>query len=140
MAALYIALGSGALLTLFCFLVRVEANAGRRIVLPGLRAALDRVVLRGGRFFSEFHPHVGSGAMRIMFHAGMQRMLNWLLAGNAAMRERLERWRKRNRALARSVREAREKSHLDLIAEHQAEQALDDDERAARKRRAIGEE
>lgn len=140
MTPLTIALISGSLLFAFVLLLRIEAKHEHRVVLSRVRGVLDRFVVHATLFFTQLRMHAGSGTIRIFFHQALQKCLTYLLRIIAWIGLRLEEMRTRNRMIVRSVRESREKSHLDLIAEHKAQFELTEEERTARKERALESE
>lgn len=122
---------------MFVGLLHIEAKRGDRVVLLRARYALDRVVLRISRTLGGLHVHVGTGAFRIMCLRLFSRILERLLSVNEFVATYLYRLLQRNRRTVRAVKHSAEKTHLDLIAEHQAEHTLTDEERETLKRRSI---
>lgn len=131
------AAASGGLLLLFLGLLRMESSRGGRLILSRVRAALDQQVLRLSHFMRRLSVQLGTGAVRIAFLHAVQFVIERLLGWTEAVGMRLYRMRERNRKVVRKARRSQEKTYLDVLAEHQAESALSENEREELKRRSI---
>lgn len=137
MTAVVTAVASGALLLAFVGLLHIEARRGDRVVLSRARFAFDRFVRSVSERFGRLHAHLGTGVFRIVCLRLFSRVLERLLSVNEVVATHLYRLLQRNRRTVRAVKRSAEKTHLDLIAEHQAAHTLNDAEREALKRRSI---
>ena len=137
MSALITALVSGGLLALVVALSLIESRRGSRLFLSGARAWLDRQVVRLGHALTRLQLHLGTGALRIMFHRIAHDVLGMLARGSAIIGGHLQRLQQRNRRIVRSVRKQQEKTHLDLIAEHKAVNGLSPEEREKLKSQSL---
>jgi hypothetical protein len=128
---------SGTLLVAFSVLVRAEAARGKRILLSGLRERLDRAVLRTAPFLRATRRHLGTGSVRVIFHYVAHGVIARLVRMSERASAYLARLERRNRKLARTIRERETPSHFSVIAEHKATVALSDEEREDLKRRSL---
>lgn len=115
---------SGGLILLFLLLFRFEGKAGRRMVLPGLRAFLDKKVLQAQHLINRIGVYIGAGTIRMTFHYLMHKFLALLIYFIKAMESYFHRLQKRNRIIARTVQQTQAKTHLDLIADHKESVSL----------------
>lgn len=137
MFALITALISGVLLVGFAVLCTIESRRGRRVILPNVRARLDAWTVALMARFMKMQMHAGTGTARMTIHYLIHDMLRRLLRFSERFGDYLERMLHRNRGVVRSVRNVRNRSHLDLIAEHKASSALGESERKDMKQRSI---
>lgn len=121
-ALTYVGISFVALLLLTVLFV-IEDAKGERVFLVRFREFLDfiilQIVLKIQKWFSIFT----TGFMRVLFHYGAHTVLNRILAGLKKMELRVEELVRKNRKIARDLRN-RKRNHLDDIADHKAEVAL----------------
>ena len=133
----YVALGSGALLLIVSVLLSAEERRGGRIVLSRVRAWLDVRTERIAAKLDHTRHYVGTGSFRAMFHYVLHGVISRLGRASERASSYFRRLERRNRKMARQVRDVQKKSHLDLIAEHKATTALSEKEREALKQRSL---
>lgn len=129
---------SGSLLAAFGSLFFFESKRGDRIVLGGFRGVLDRLLLSVYAAVSKLHWHFGSGALRLIIHFFIHRLLSNLVRFLNLIVRLVGSWQKQNRMAARSVRDAQEKTHLELIADHKTHTALTEKEKKKLKEKTLG--
>lgn len=127
------------LLVSLLILLGIESRKGQRVFLSGVRSWLDAKVTRLSYHTSHFKMRFGAGSLRILFHFITHRLLGFLLKILQFFESLLTKLQRRNRAIAKSVREEQEKNHLDLIAEHKESTALTAAEKQDLKDRSIGD-
>lgn len=125
------------LLALFVVLFKVEENRGQRLVLGSARGWLDQKVLGLNYLLSHVSIRLGSGAVRITFHFLMHKVLGTALAALKSLEYKVTHLQRQNRSVVKSFNTSKERTHLRLIAEHQANTALSADEKRQLKSKAI---
>ena len=127
----------GTLLVFFFVLTSLEENRGSRFLLTGARVWLDKKLVSLYYWLSHLKLHLGSTSLQMLFHFFAHRLLGWLLNILKSTESLLDSLHRRNRLVAKSVKEVRDKNHLDLIAEHKASTALTPAERQELKEKSI---
>lgn len=132
LAALLYVGGSVVVLVLLTGIYTLEDIRNRRIVLVRLRESFDIILQRiavklgnGKSFFTH-------GFMRLMLHYGAHTILKRLLTTLRRMESRVEELVRKNRRVAKDIRAAKVKNHLDEIAQHKQEVALSEEEKEER--------
>ena len=128
---------SGSLLLFFAVLFHIESTRGKRLLMPGARSWLDVQVRKIHFFLTHLTIHFGSGSIRIAFHFVAHKFLGILLWLLHTLESFFAQIQKRNRAVARIVRKEQEKTHLDLLAEHQESNVLTDEDKQKLKDKSI---
>jgi len=121
-ALTYVGISFAALLLLTILFV-IEDIKGTRVFLVRFRAFLDSLLLQIAAKMQKWFSFFTTGFMRILFHYGAHTVLNRILAGLKRMELRVEELVRKNRKVARDLRN-RERNHLDDIADHKIEVAL----------------
>lgn len=129
---------SGSLMVAFGGLFFVESKRGDRLVLGGFRGWVDKVLVAIHGALSKLHWHFGSGAVRLIIHFVLHRLLSSLVTFLNRIMDLVNSWRTKNRLAARSVRDAQEKTHLELIADHKTDTALTEKEKKKLKEKTLG--
>ena len=137
-ASLYVFVGSGVALLLFSLFLKAENIQNRRLFLVGLRDKFDRGLLALYRSLSRFSNFLSGKILRLSIHFIVHQVLVVILAILKFLESHISRLQWRNRISARRVRLTETKNHLDLIAEHQEENALTDKEKQKLKERSLG--
>ena len=137
MFSLYVACVSGASLLLFAGLFHFEERRQARLVLTRFREWLDRKAERAVVRFDRVRDYIGTGSFRVMFHYMLHAVISCLVRVSEYIGTSLKRLERRNRKMARHIRDTSTKSHLDLIAEHKVTTALSERERHVLKQRSL---
>lgn len=124
-------------LLVILLLFRVESKRGDRLVLSRARAWLDDRVTATHYRLTHVSIHMGTGAMRLMFHFVVHRVLAAIMGVLHIFEHNVMRLEQRNRKVAKTIRDEQTKTHLDLIAEHKESNALSADEKQKLKDQAI---
>ena len=104
---------------------RVEdARGGALVLLGGVRRGFDRLIRAVSFKLATWHPYLGRGFLRLLFHYFAHTVLDRLLAAARWIETRLERLVRRNRQVAKKIDAEKRQTHLDMIAAHKAETAL----------------
>ena len=107
----------------------IEDIKDRRIFFLRFRAALDRLFVLLLAKLSEFISFFTHGFMRVLLHYGAHTILKRVLATLRTLEKRVEDLVRHNRKVAKDIHTAKNKTHLDEIAEHKEEVALSDSEK-----------
>jgi hypothetical protein len=129
---------SGGLLLACSALFSIERTRGRRVLLPHVRAWLDEQLAALFLRFSHLSLGLGSGTIRIAALYLMHRLLGILMRLIKLGERAIARLQARNRRVARTVRAAKDKTHLDLIAEHKQTVSLTEREKRQLKKQWLG--
>lgn len=121
-----------AVLLLLTFLYVIEDIQGKRVFLPRLRVAFDEMLATIQRKIGSLVSFFTHGFMRLLLHYGAHTVLKRLLAALRTLESRVEELVRKNRRVAKTIRESKEKNHLDVIAEHKEEMMLSEKEREER--------
>lgn len=121
-----------AVLLLLTFLYVIEDIQGKRVFLPRLRVAFDEMLATIQRKIGSLVSFFTHGFMRLLLHYGAHTVLKRLLAALRTLESRVEELVRKNRRVAKTIRESKEKNHLDVIAEHKEEMTLSEKEREER--------
>ncbi len=136
--SLYVFLGTGVALILYTFFLKAESIQGRRLALSGVRQKLDSGLGSVAKGLSKVSNFVSSQVIRLSIHFVVHQFLVLILAILKFLESHISKLQWRNRILARRVRLTETKNHLDLIAEHQEENALTDKEKQQLKDKSMG--
>ncbi len=121
-----------AVLLLLTLLYVVEDIQGRRILLPRVRESFDRALAFIQQHIQKATSFFTHGFMRLLLHYGAHTILKRLLTALRALESRVEELVRKNRKVAKDIRESKTRNHLDAIAEHKEEVALSQEERKER--------
>lgn len=120
-------------------LVGREVRIGRRVVLAGVRAWLDSVILRVGHVVSVAIDYVDRHVIRLSWYYSLHSFLQAALRVVVSLYEYLERWFHHNRMRARALRaekrgvkkprENTADTHLSDLVEHKEATALSEREK-----------
>ncbi len=135
--SLWVFLLSALALLLFVILFNLESKKGQRIFLSRFRSYFDDLIIKSKLWQVKTGVHFSSGSVRILLHFVLHKLLNVILNLLRYFETALSHLQRRNRNLAKAVRVAEEKTHLDLIAEHKDSVALSPEDKELLKRRSI---
>jgi hypothetical protein len=128
-ALTYLGVSLGILLLLMV-LYTIEDKKGGRIVLKGVRAALDALFLTILAWLTRLTKVFTHGFMRILLHYSLHRLLSRILHTLQVLEKKVENLVRHNRRVAKTIKEGtKEKTHLQAIAEHKEEVSLSDAQR-----------
>lgn len=136
--SLYVFLGSIVSLILYMLFLKAENIQGRRLFLVGLRLKLDNLLTNIFSALSKFSNFISGKVIRLSIHFIVHQVLVIILSILKFLESHISKLQWRNRILARRVRLTETKNHLDLIAEHQEENALTDKEKQKLKDKSMG--
>jgi hypothetical protein len=134
---LYVFIGSGVLLLLFSFFLKAESIRGQRLILVSGRNQFDYYLIKLISASSQAFNFISGKVIRLTLHFLIHQVLAFMLQTLRFLESHISRLQWRNRILARRVRLAEVKSHLELIAEHQEENALTEKEKQKLKEKSI---
>jgi hypothetical protein len=135
---LYVFLGSGVALVVYALFLKAENIQGRRLILSGPRTIFDTVLLKIFVALANFSNFLSGKVVRLTIHFIVHQMLVVVLSVLKFLESHISRLQWRNRISARRIRLTETKNHLDLIAEHQEENALTDKQKQKLKDKSIG--
>lgn len=104
----------------------IEDIKGRRIFLTQARTWLDSLFERLLRKGSSVMFSFSNGFMRLLFHYGAHSILKRILLAVRKLEKKVEDLVRRNRRVAKDISANKQKNHLDAIAEHKEEVALNE--------------
>ncbi len=136
--SLFVFIGSAVALIFYTLFLKAENIQGRRLALAGVRHKLDNGLASVVGGLSKVSNYVSSRVIRLTIHFIVHQFLVIILSILKFLESHISRLQWRNRILARRVRLTETKNHLDLIAEHQEENALTDKEKQKLKDRSMG--
>lgn len=136
--SLYVFVGSTVSLMLYMFFLKAENIQGRRLFMSSFRSKLDNLLLSLYGAVNKFSRFISGKVIRLSIHFVVHQVLVVILSILKFLESHISRLQWRNRILARRVRLTETKNHLDLIAEHQEENALTDKEKQKLKDRSMG--
>lgn len=116
----YIFLGSLAALTLLAVLFRFEDKQEQRVVLGGVRGALDGGIVVIGNMYSRFIGHIGQGTVRQTSHFLLHRALKALLATVERIEDKLRQMQVKNREVAHADRVKYIDQRMSEVSDHAA--------------------
>lgn len=137
MTTLMVMMISGGLLVVFTALFHIETKRGERLLFKGFRTMLDRGVMYMFGKIARIKTYIGSGSFRIILHYYVHTILNRVLDWVETIHISIHKLQQRNRTLVKTVKELREKTHFEVIAEHKALNALSEADRQKLKERAM---
>lgn len=123
------------ILSLLTFLYVIEDAKGKRLFFPGVRASLDSLFLFVLGLLGRFTSFFTHGFMRLLLHYSAHKILKRILSTLQKLEAKVENMVRHNRNVAKTIKEAKEKSHLETIAEHKEEVALSEEEKRERRSR-----
>lgn len=127
---LYVLGGSFGVLLALTLLYRAEQKHQTRLLLTGVRNALDRVVVWVQSFFAQVFTKLGAGAVRASLHYIVHHVLEGIIALLKRLQRRLFRAYERSKWQHSNVRDDVEpEGHLHEIAKHKGETALTEAEK-----------
>jgi len=129
---------SGLLLLFFGTLFKVEGDKEGRILLVTAREWLDEKLMGLIAYFYYKTNQFGRGSVRLVLHFFVHLILDFLLGVLSWFTGHIHRLQRRNKSVAKSVKEERERTHLTIIAEHKASSSLSEEEKQDLKDRSIG--
>ena len=133
LSSVSVAAGSAVVLVLLVALFRAEAAHKRRLVLGGLRAFFDTMLIRAGVLFHRFFRYFETGTARATFHFLVHALLSRVIALLERFQAYLSSLELRNKRVATVIKDSRKKSHLDEIAVYKEEHSLSEEEKRKRK-------
>ena len=130
--------GSLGVLLLLLLFFRHEEKQGKRVAFRNFRQALDGFVLFLGENISSFFETIGSKSGRIILHFVIHKLLRTTLNVLEKCESSITHMLKRNRRLAKNLREPSMRTHLHEIADYKAETELTDAEKDKKKIESLG--
>ena len=101
-----------------------DAREGKRVVLVAVRNLFDSFLQKLRSKCVRVDTYLGRGFARLMLHYVAHGVLYRLLAFIARTEDKVEYLLRRNKQVAKEIRTNKQKTHLDVLKEHQKETAL----------------
>ncbi len=134
----YIMIISGILLLSVYLLIKAENSKGSRIFLGSIRNKVD-IKFAESSYKHYLNKYNKSSSLRIAAHFIAHHTLGALLIVTKYSEEVLNKLRRQNRIIAKSVNSERQNNHLHHIAKHKQLSTLTPEEKTALKERSLND-
>lgn len=134
--AFYLMIGSGIVLIALLLLFKAESSSGKRLFLSSLRNKLDINLVRTSLYKKYWVSFKKTASIRLLLHFIVHHILGAVLFTVRAIEGKLNKLRRHNRLIAKSMSS---KGHLHHIAKHREETALSVEEKEALKERSLND-